>query len=237
MKKDDKVECHFAKYSGEYNKYVHSSMRQLFQNIGRAINEQLSGVVLDIGNGGVFSYDTNRLEKVIAVDVAYPRKMEDTGNISFLTGDVRDLSFLGEEKFDCVLMQFLLHHVVESNWKQTEESLVKIFQGAYRLLKPGGKIIIIESIVNPWVEIWENLFYSVNAGILNLLDRPMIKFYSIKGLTRLLNKGCFFDVQQQEIPRGKNWIPIAPALFPGNVKVPPFLFPTRFLRILATKPQ
>lgn len=237
MKTDNKVKRHFTKYSGRYYKNVHTSLQQLYQNIGMSINEQLNGAVLDIGNGGVFFYDTTIPEKITALDVAYPHAMENTEKISFITGDVRNLHFLKNETYDCVLMQFLLHHVVESTHKKTTETLTGIFQELFRILKRGGKIILVESVVNIAVETWENLFYPLHAGILTLLNRPMIKFYSAKSLTEFLTQGQFCDVKTQEIAIGEKWIPLAPALFSGSLKVPPFLFPTRFCRILSTKPQ
>ena len=235
--KTNTVEQHFAKYSGQYYKNVHMSLRLLYQNIGVSISEQLKGSVLDIGNGGVFFYNTEPLEKITAVDIAYPHQMMNTEKISFITGDARDLHFLADETYDCILMQFLLHHIVESTRQQTEDVLLSIFQESFRLLKRGGKIVIIESIVNSFVEVWENLFYTFHASILHALNRPMVKFYSLKSLTELLKRSRFAEVQIQKIPIGNKWIPLAPALFPGILKVPPYLFPTRFYRIVSTKPE
>ncbi len=148
MKKNEiDVKEYFSKYSEDYNADVYGPLQEACCNVGKFLDERLYGTILDIGNGGVFFYNTNALKKIIAVDLAYPKEIQNTEKITFYSGDARDLSFLETEKVDCVLMQFLLHHVVEKTRKQTDESLAKLFAEARRVLKPNGRLIIVESVV------------------------------------------------------------------------------------------
>ena len=110
MQSEIDVGKHFSKYSKHYYANVHGPLQEACRNVGTALDERLYGTVLDIGNGGVFFYNTKVLKKIIAVDLAYPKEIQNDEKTSFYSGDARDLSFLEAETFDCVLMQFLLHH-------------------------------------------------------------------------------------------------------------------------------
>lgn len=236
MKKSEvDVGEHFLAYSERYYKNVHGPLREVFQNVEKIMNKQLSGVVLDIGNGGVFFYNTDMLEKIIAVDLAYPKEMKNTNKITFYSCDARDLSILEIEKVDCVLMQFLLHHIVEKKKKDMDASLRKVLTEAQWALKPGGKLVIVEPVVFPIIEWLENVFYCFNSWLLKLFNKPMVKFYSKSSLMSFIKEEGYHSVESQKISLGKRWIPLAPALFPGKFMIPPWLYPTRFCCITATK--
>lgn len=237
MKKNEiDVGEYFSKYSEDYNADIYGPLQEACWNVRKVLDKRLYGTILDIGNGGVFFYNTNALEKIIAVDLAYPKEIQNTEKITFYSGDARDLSFLETEKVDCVLMQFLLHHIVEKTRKQTDESLTKLFAETRRVLKPNGRLIIVESVVFPIFESFENVFYALNSYILRLLNKPMVKFYSKWSLMSYIKKEGFSHLEFKKISLGERWIPLAPALFPGKFIVPPWLYPTRFCCITASKP-
>lgn len=235
MQSEIDVGKHFSKYSKHYYADVHGVLREACLNVGAVLDEILYGTVLDIGNGGVFFYNTDALEKIIAVDLAYPKEMQDTEKITFYSGDARNLGFLEDEKADCVLMQFLLHHVVENTRKQTDESLTKLLSEARRVLKSNGRLIIVEPVVFPIFELFENIFYGLNSYILRLLNKPMVKFHCKSSLISRIEEVGYSNIESQKISLGKKWIPLAPALFPGKFVVPPCLYPTRFCCITASK--
>ena len=68
-----------ADYSaGEH--YAHEITLDTFRHIGSAIDREVEGteLLLDVGNGGVFRYDTRRVGRIVAVDVsstACPRRI------------------------------------------------------------------------------------------------------------------------------------------------------------------
>lgn len=235
MPPETDVKTHFTRNSNRYYADVHGRLIETYRNVGEVLNQCLWGTVLDIGNGGVFFYDTEVLEKVIAVDVAYPKQMQNTEKITFYSGDARDLSFLGDQKVDCVLMQFLLHHVIEKTSKQTDETLLRIFAEAYKALNSEGQLIIVEPVLGPIVEFFQNAFYRFGAFVLGLFHKPMVRFYCPTTLTARLKQSGFHAIERRKIELGKEWIPFAPALFPGKFVLPAWLYPMPFCCFKASK--
>jgi SAM-dependent methyltransferase len=235
MKPKISVENDFSKLSKQHYDNVHGPLKEFYQNIRIVLDKCLEGTVVDIGNGGIFTYDTTALEKIIVVDQVYAEEIQNTEKITVFTGDARDLSFLENEKVDCVLMQFLLHHIVEKTPEQMDESLKKALTEAHRILKPKGKLIIVEPIVFRILELYENLFYRVNSYILGLFNVPMVRFYSRKNLLSHIETAGYCDLRSDRIPLGKSWLPLTISLFPDKLRVPPWLYPTRSYCITASK--
>ena len=124
-------------------------------------NEALKDInrLIDIGNGGVFDYDVDLVPNIQALDLflddidtsSYPR------HITFKTGSALEIPE-DKESFDGAIMVMLLHHLVG---KTVDESLNNIriaIREAIRVLRPGGKLIIIESCVPNWFYLFEKRF-------------------------------------------------------------------------------
>ncbi len=47
----ENVTSHFSKKAEEYRKTIDSANNQFYKNIGLELNKDLTGIVLDIGNG------------------------------------------------------------------------------------------------------------------------------------------------------------------------------------------
>ncbi len=220
---------HFHKHSEQYQEVVHGTNRELYQNISKELNQNLTGTVLDIGNGNVFNYDLDRLERIIAIDIAF-KNMKNTEKITYFTGDARDLRQISSLSCDRIVMQFLVHHIVDRTKTLTDSSLAQCFCECYRVLKPNGKLIIVEMLVHPVVEFFENLLYGFNFRLLSWINKPMIKFYSKLGILSRLKSAGFAEFNDYEIEMGQ-WIDPFEALFPGAVKLPRFLYPaeSRFI--------
>lgn len=224
---------HFHKVSDSYQQVVLGTNRQLYQNVRLELEKHLRGVVLDIGNGNVFNYDLDRLDKVIAVDLAF-RNMKDSSKVNYFSGDARNLNMAQDHSCDYVLMQFLVHHIVDRNKKMTGDSIARALSECHRVLKIGGKLIIVEMLVTSFVETLENILYSLTYKLLTLLNKPMVKFYSRLGLIARLKKAGFSDIIDYEIDMGK-WIDPFEALFPGAMKLPRFLYPAQCRLISSMK--
>jgi len=224
---------HFHKHASEYQEVVHGTNKELYQNISRELNQSLSGTVLDIGNGNVFNYDLSRLEHVIAVDIAF-KNMTSTEKITYVTADARDLRGVKTGSCDRVVMQFLVHHIVNTSKRLTDSSVEQCFSECYRVLKPSGKLMIVEMVVHPVVEFFENLLYRMTYRFLSWVNKPMIKFYSLRGIISRLKGAGFTGWTDGEIEMGK-WIDPFEALFPGKIKLPRFLYPAECRLISAQK--
>lgn len=234
MKSDVDIRAHFTNHSHRYHQVVRNVNKQLYKNIESELNQNLRGVVLDIGSANVFGYDVNKLQQVIAVDLSFDDETQDSEKIKHIVGDARDLRDIDSDSCDSVIMQFLLHHIVEKSKKLTDNSVLACLKEARRVLKPEGRLIIIEMLVLPFIEFVEDILYAVNHRLLGLINRPMVKFYSKKGLLLKLRSAGFEQIRTKKIAMGK-WIDPFGALFPGVVKLPVFLYPAKCCSIIGVK--
>lgn len=225
LKKSVNIGEHFHAHAQKYQDVVRGTNKQLYDNIRKQLDRHLFGTVLDIGNGNVFNYQVEKLEQIIAVDLAF-KNMADTQNIKFFSGDARNLSMVKTKSCDCVVMQFLIHHIVDRTKTLTDVSVMSVLLECRRVLKENGKLIIVEMLVPHFIETMENLLYRFNHALLSCFDKPMIRFYSKQGLFSRLNKAGFHQVTHFEIDVGK-WIDPFEGLFPGRVKLPRFLYPAQ----------
>jgi ubiquinone/menaquinone biosynthesis C-methylase UbiE len=235
MKSGVDVGNHFSKHSGRYRQTVYDANKQLYKNIGSELNKNLKGVVLDIGNGGIFVYDTDRLERVIAVDLTFDDDVKHSKNIKYVIGDARDLSNIESNSCDGVVMQFLLHHIVEKSKALTDNSILAALKESHRVLNASGRLNIIEMLVFSLVEYAEDMLYGINYRLLALFNKPMVKFYSKKGLLSRLHSAGFHKIDTRQISIGSKWVDPCPALLPGLIKLPTFLYPAKCYSIVAEK--
>ena len=133
-----------------------------YRNIRRAITDEVSGTdtLLDIGNGGVFEYDTAAVGSIVAVDLFLDDLPEShfPPNATARTGDALALDE-PEGRYDAALHAFVYHHLVGERPADMIENSRKAIAEAERAVKPGGKLIVAESCVPRWFYLVERLAY------------------------------------------------------------------------------
>lgn len=123
--------------------------------VRQAISDELgeTGSVVDIGNGGVFQYDPRLAERIVAVDPCFAvdeMAFDDLPqNVTAIPGSASSLP-LEDESFDTAVLAFLFHHLVGENLGAQREAIRGALSEARRVLKPGGRVLIPESIVSRW---------------------------------------------------------------------------------------
>lgn len=135
---------------------------ETYRTIRNAIDDEIGGVgrLLDIGNGGVFDYDTSRVRQIVAVDLFLDEAPPETAppNVTFRRGDALALD---EETgaYDAVLIALVLHHLVGERPGDLVPNLRRAVSEAHRVLRPGGRLIVVESCVPPWFHAVERVLF------------------------------------------------------------------------------
>jgi SAM-dependent methyltransferase len=131
-----------------------------YRNIQRVVEREVRGSnqLLDIGNGGFFNYDTATVGHVTAVDLFLQDGPGPTSNSTFRAGSFLELPF-PDQSFDCVLQQNVLHHVTGRTVRENFSNMSRCLAEMYRVLSPGGKVVIVESTVGPLFNLLEQVVY------------------------------------------------------------------------------
>ncbi len=214
----------------EYGKNVQEL--DTYVAIRASINDALTGVsrLLDIGNGGVFDYDVNLVPEILALDLflddidtaRYP------SHITFKAGSALQIPE-STESFDGVIMVMLLHHLVGNT---VAESLINVntsIQEAIRILKPGGKLIIVESCIPEWFYVFEKFIFPLASKIINIiLPHPITLQYPVGTIKNIMSEHSS-NIEVLRIPKGK-WV------LQYGYKFPSILTPVNPYRLILTKP-
>jgi SAM-dependent methyltransferase len=136
-----------------------------YARIREAIEREIAGCrrLLDVGNGGVFQYDTGLIEEIVAVDLFLDRLPAShfPSNVTPRKGDALALDD-PEDSYDGVLEALLYHHLVGARADDLLDNVRRAIAEAARVLAPGGRLIVAESCVPPW-------FYRVERVMFQML--------------------------------------------------------------------
>lgn len=139
--------------------------RNFIRNTSLVINRALKNndKVLDIGNGGIINYEFESLSLLHCTDITISNKAskryEKFQNVEFIKANIMDMKGIDENTYDVVIVQAVLHHLAVKRLEDTYRNVDKAITECLRVLKPKGKLLIIESTVNSFLEVIERLLY------------------------------------------------------------------------------
>lgn len=169
--------------------------------INRALND--NDKVLDIGNGGVINYDFERLSLLQCADIAVSntaiKRYKEFQNVEFIKANIMDMRDISENTYDAVIVQAVLHHLAGKHLKETHRNVDKAIAECMRVLKPKGKLLIVESTVKSSFEIVEKLFYFPMQLIFVACRFDHVYQYSQRSLAERINRlgldiSCIQDI-------------------------------------------
>ena len=125
----------------------------------------ISGDVLDLGCGSRIYYDASSINRWVGIDlspllldqVQFVFSRPPQGPIETVHGNCNSLSF-PDSSFDFVCATFVLHHLGHVNRRKSLEAIDKVFRQVYRVLKPGGSLIILETWPHLLLRLYGRMF-------------------------------------------------------------------------------
>jgi SAM-dependent methyltransferase len=204
-----------------------------YRNISAVIDREVSGMgrLLDVGNGGVFDYDTSLVDRIVAVDLFLDQlsASDVPPNVELLQGDALALD-IEEGGFDGALLALVIHHLVGERQDELVDNARLALDGAWRALRSGGRLLVVESCVAPWFHSVEKVLFRPLA----LLARtPWMRHPATMQLPAGFIAGMigerFDHVRIEKIPVGR-WI------MQFGVRWPTALTPARPYLLAGVKP-
>lgn len=223
-----------AFFLGEHESYKQKvGSIDTYATISGAVTEALRGIdrLLDIGNGGVFDYDTGAVGEITGLDLFLdwlPSDMPLPGNVRLVKGSALDIP-ASLSDFDGVVMVMLIHHLTGHTVDDCLQNVRRAIAEAHRALRPGGRLVIMESCVPPWFYAFERLVYRPAAFVIEkTITHPPTIQYPRGVLLSMLREAGFADATARAIPKGRY-------VLQYGVKVPSWLTPVQPVLFSATK--
>ncbi len=219
---------HFNKIDKKYFNNI-GDKKRIYNLIAKKIQPFIKNkVVVDIGSGGNIFYNHRLVKELTILDQS--QEMLNTlenNKIIKIKQDARNMSKIKDCSVDVVLIIFVLHHINGKTYSNSIISLKKVLQQVNKKLKPNGEIIIIEPTLNSLFYFFQKIFYRLTFLVLKYFDTDMVFFFKekilIENLKQIHNN---VQVNCENLPMS-GWLDPLLGTFPGIIKIPSFLMPTR----------
>ena len=231
---DKTVQSYFRKIYSDYQEEVErEDVADVHSRIKENIEPRLTGIVVDIGSGGVSHYRNPAIRRLISVDnvLEFLRHSKDKTVLN-VAGDIRALP-IKDDSVDRIIIQFVIHHLTESRLAKNLRNVKTALAETSRILRPGGEVFIVDSMAPFPLEMIERSAYVPAYHFLQILNKPMVFFFSVQSFCRLLRRYRLAPRRIQKINWGK-MADASAALFP-RLRFPLKYGPVRCLLISAVK--
>jgi SAM-dependent methyltransferase len=185
--------------------------------------------VLDVGGGGVIPYDASGAASVTALDLSQAMLARlPAGAARPVRGDARAMPF-EDGAFGLVLFNLSLHHV------EGEDGGAAALSEAWRVLRPGGELAVHEPVAGPL----GTRLLGLASALLSALGGGPVRLRSRASLSALMAAAAGLPASSVSAtplaPRG--WADPLGGTFPGLLRLPLALHPTRFELLTLRKPH
>jgi ubiquinone/menaquinone biosynthesis C-methylase UbiE len=228
------MRVHFDEIADDYHLQAAGTQQAVYDDLETWITPLITGkVVLDVGNGGKFAYDTGLPSAVTALDISEKMlaKISDT-RVVRVVGDALKMDGIDDHSVDVVVLCLMLHHMAGRTRLQSLATLRQVLTSARRTVRPGGCVVVTETVATPMFSAAQRLIYPASHAF--LAPRVgMLYFFSPLEMESAF-RDVFGAVALQTRPHPiKGWLDPFPGTFPGRIKIPAWALPMRFWSYLA----
>lgn len=218
---------HFNKIEKKYFKNI-GDKKKIYKSIASKIEPIIKNkVVVDIGSGGNIFYDHKLLKELTVLDQSEEMLNKLEYNGIKVKQDARNMSKIKDKSVDVILIIFALHHINGETYNSSIISLKKVLDQVDKKLNTSGELIIIEPTLNSLFYFIQKLFYKLTFLILKYFSTDMVFFYKDKVLLenlKQMNNNAQISYEQIQM---SGWLDPLLGTFPGVIKIPSFIMPTR----------
>lgn len=188
----------------------------------RVTSRYINGKVIDVGNGGVVSFDIEKAKSVVLADVSaamfdhlkrvkngvfIPLSRE---SVACVQTDARSMPFKSE-KFDTALLLTTAHHLSEKDVPTSQKNILQAFAEINRILKPGGVFLLLECQLWGPFKFLQDLFFAPAFSFLMRYNKPLPYFMSKAQIAQFLRRNGFKLEKIIYVPSGKKiYLPLFP---------------------------
>jgi hypothetical protein len=183
--------------------------------------------LLDLGNGGIFSYPIAHIPEVVAVDVF----VEESFKVRYPGVEWRQMNALEMEfaqPFDTIIEINTLHHIIGESVRGTYTNLEILMGAIARNLESNGRAIFIESTVPSWFLFPYKILFPLLLKIWPLKHPPTFQFH-------------FRDILRSAERQGMRlaefcWVPKTSDIMTLGFQIKPWMSPVRIGKFVFIKP-
>lgn len=203
MRREEKT--YFDSHAESYPEQIMAIQRTFYENAGRLLNRELqeNSDVLDLGNGGVINYDYSRFKHLDCADIVVNRNAQlryaDVPNVRFLQTDATNMSELPSENYDAVILQTLIHHLAGPSYRETKHRVRAALEECNRVLRVGGKLLVMESTVAPWFNRLEKVFFPIMQVFFHICRFGNVYQFSPDSLGAMLEETNGMELSSTEM--------------------------------------
>ncbi len=130
-----------------WQRYQPGKIPSVPQKPPRDLLDQINDPILDVGTGdGVLAEDLARKGfQVYGIDIAtniINANQIRSSRVTYSVQDITAATSFADDYFDLLIFRFILTNIHKTKWK-------KLGDEVFRILKPGGKVWVLEPLVSP----------------------------------------------------------------------------------------
>ena len=190
----ERTRDYFNKSIDRLKSIKETKQREVIKETALFLKGRLEGKVLDIGSGGRIDYSLDNINRLVSLDISPKslRKVYTNNKVEFIISDARKLN-MENNSFDRVVLLHVIHHLAGDDLASTYNNIKACFKESYRVLRKGGRILIVDAFLNKMAYNIEKALFGLLFSVLRMCGKPMVYYFSLSDIVNILNKVGFED--------------------------------------------